>query len=47
MSSIALFMMISTVTIVTVVTGYFFWKVLKTPPRDEPDSFLENDDEER
>jgi hypothetical protein len=47
MSSIALFMMISTITVVTVVTGYFFWKVLKTPPRDEPDSFLDNDDEER
>lgn len=47
MSSIALFMMISTVSVVTLVTGYFFWKVLKTPPKDEPDSFTENDDENR
>ena len=45
MSSIALIMMISTITVVTVITGYFFWKVLKTPPREEPDSFSENDDE--
>jgi len=47
MSNIALFMMISTVSVVTIVTGYFFWKVLKAPPREEPDSFLENDDEKR
>ncbi len=47
MSSIALFMMISTVSVVTIVTGYFFWKVLKTPPREEPDSFSENDEEKR
>lgn len=47
MSSIALTMMISTVTIVALITGYFFWKVLKTPPREEPNSFSENDDEKR
>ena len=47
MSSIALFMMISTISVVTIVTGYFFWKVLKTPPREEPDSFSENDEEKR
>ena len=47
MSSIALTMMISTVTIVALITVYFFWKVLKTPPREEPDSFSENDDEKR
>lgn len=47
MSSIALIMMISTITVVTVITGYFFWKVLKTPPKEEPDSYSENDDEKR
>jgi hypothetical protein len=47
MSSIALIMMISTISVVTGITGYFFWKVLKTPPKDEPDSYYENDDEKR
>lgn len=47
MSSIALIMMISTVSVVTLITGYFFWKVLKTPPKEEPDSYSENDDEKR
>ncbi len=47
MSSVALFMMISTISVITIVTGYFFWKVLKTPPKEEPDSYSENDDEKR
>ncbi len=47
MSAIALFMMISTISVITIVTGYFFWKVLKTPPKEEPDSYSENDDEKR
>ncbi|MBK8344037.1 MAG: hypothetical protein IPL12_12410 [Bacteroidetes bacterium] len=47
MSSIALFMMISTISVITIVTVYFFWKVLKTPPKEEPDSYSENDDEKR
>ncbi len=47
MSAIALFMMISTISVITIVTVYFFWKVLKTPPKEEPDSFSENDDEKR
>lgn len=47
MSGTALFMMITTVSVVTLVTGYFFWLVLRTPPREEPDSFSENDDEKR
>lgn len=47
MSGSALFMMITTVTVVTLVTAYFFWLVLKTPSREEPDSFSENDDEKR
>ena len=29
---------------VVLITGYFFIKVLRTPPNPEPDSFSENDD---
>jgi hypothetical protein len=47
MSSEALIMMISTITIVTIITASFFIKVLRTPPRPEPDSYEENDDEPR
>ncbi len=34
-------------TTVTIITGYFFYKVLTTPPKPEPDSYSENDDEPR
>lgn len=44
MNTSALIMMIATQGIVTIVTGYFFIRVLKTPPKPEPDSFSENDD---
>lgn len=37
--------MITTQGIVIGFTLYFFYKVLTTPPRPEPDSFSENDDE--
>ncbi len=47
MSTIALTMMLITVGLVTVITGYFFWKVLTTPPRQEPDSYEDNDDQPR
>jgi hypothetical protein len=30
--------------IITIATVYFFWKVLVTPPKAEPDSYSENDD---
>ncbi len=43
MNNSALFLMISTEVIITFVTVYFFWKVLKTPTKPEPDSFSEND----
>lgn len=33
--------------IIIFTTFYFFWKVLKTPPRNEPDSYSGNDDEAR
>lgn len=29
------------------LTAYFFIKVLRTPPKAEPDSYSENDDEPR
>ena len=42
----ALYLMISTQVLVTGVTLYFFFKVLRTPPRPEPDSYDYNDEEE-
>ncbi|HRN40957.1 MAG: hypothetical protein KF732_00890 [Flavobacteriales bacterium] len=47
MNTSALIMMITTEVIVTLVTGYFFLRVLKTPPKPEPDSYIDNDDDER
>jgi flagellar basal body-associated protein FliL len=47
MNSTALTLMVVTMTAVTAVTIYFFWLVLKTPPRQEPDSYADNDDELR
>jgi hypothetical protein len=44
MSNSALILMVSVQVIVTLVTAYFFRKVLKTPPQPEPDSYSENDD---
>ena len=43
MNSSALIMMLATEIVVTLVTIYFFMKVLRTPPKREPDSFTEND----
>ncbi|PVY43810.1 hypothetical protein C8E01_101166 [Pontibacter virosus] len=37
--------MLSTMLLVTGAMGYFFYRVLNTPPKPEPDSFLDNDDE--
>lgn len=45
MSTSALITMILVQVTVTLVTAYFFIKVLRTPPKPEPDSFTENDDE--
>lgn len=47
MNSSALIMMLVTEIAVTVITIYYFIKVLRTPPKPEPDSFTENDDEVR
>ena len=45
MKTEALITMFLAVGTVTAVTGYFFYLVFSTPPKQEPDSFEENDDE--
>lgn len=47
MNSSALITMMLTYIIVISITGYFFYRVLKTPPKPEPDSYSENDEERR
>lgn len=47
MSTSALITMVTVQVLVTLITGYFFYKVLVTPPNAEPDSFSENDDDSR
>lgn len=44
MNSLAIFMMCGAMGLVTSATAYFFIKVLKTPPKEEPDSYSDNDD---
>jgi hypothetical protein len=46
MSNGALIMMLITQICFVVITGFFFYKVLTIKPKEEPDSFLLNDDEE-
>jgi hypothetical protein len=36
---------LATEIVVTLVTIYYFVKVLRTPPKEEPDSYVNNDDE--
>jgi hypothetical protein len=45
MNPSALIVMLTTLTVVTLVTGYFFFRVLTTPPKPEPDSYTESDGE--
>ena len=45
MNTSALILMVTTMTAVIIITAYFFWKVLTIPPRPEPDSYTDNDDE--
>jgi hypothetical protein len=47
MSTSAFVTMVVTEVAITLITIYFFWKVLKTPPKPEPDSYQFNDEEER
>ncbi len=43
MNTTALILMVTTQLTVTVVTAYFFFRVLKAPSKPEPDSYTEND----
>jgi hypothetical protein len=43
----ALIMMLIVQGSVVCITGYFFYRVLTTKPKPEPDSYSENDDVER
>jgi hypothetical protein len=47
MNTSALFLMIISEGIIAAITIYFFFRVLKSPPKPEPDSFEFNDDEAR
>lgn len=44
MNTSALIVMVATLSAITIVTVYFFIKVLITKPKAEPDSYSENDD---
>lgn len=45
MNTSALITMLAAQGIVISFASYFFYKVLTIPPKQEPDSFNENDDE--
>ena len=45
MNTSALVVMLGTMILVTGLMIYFFVRVLSTPPKPEPDSYLDNDDE--
>lgn len=47
MNTSALIMMISVESIVALLTIWFFYKVLTTKPKPEPDSFTKNDEKKR
>lgn len=45
MSTSALILVIFVWSSVTLITGFFFYKVLTIKPKSEPDSYSENDEE--
>ena len=47
MSSSGMITMLVTEISITLITGFFFFKVLFSKPKPEPDSYSENDDVER
>lgn len=47
MKSSALILWLTTISVITFTTVYFFMKVLFAKPKSEPDSYSENDDVER
>jgi hypothetical protein len=44
MNTSALILMIIAQGIIIACAGYFFYRVLKAPPKHEPDSYDENDE---
>ncbi|MEC5166478.1 hypothetical protein RCH18_002218 [Flavobacterium sp. PL11] len=46
MNTEAIITMVLTQGIVTALAIYFFYKVLTIPPKQEPDTYSENDDED-
>ncbi len=47
MNTSALTIMLATEITIAAFTAYFFWKVVTTPPKAEPDSYQENDNVSR
>lgn len=47
MNTTALIMMVSVESVITLLTTWFFYKVLTTKPKPEPDSFSDNNDLKR
>ncbi len=45
MNTSALVVMLGTMLLVTGLMIYFFTRVLNAPPKPEPDSYLDNDDD--
>lgn len=43
MTVTAVILMILVMGTITVISGYFFLKVLRTPSKPEPDSYTDND----
>jgi hypothetical protein len=41
MTTAALVTMITVQALVTIISGYFFWKILTAKPKPEPDSYSE------
>jgi len=47
MNTSALLLMVVTQVSVICITAYFFYRVFTTPPKPEPDNFVDNDAESR
>lgn len=47
MSTSALATMLIAETLIVSFALYYFWKVVTTPPKAEPDSYAANDDQAR
>lgn len=45
MNTGAIITMVTTQVLVTAITIYFFYRVLNTPKKPEPDSYSDNDDD--